>query len=197
MSKHEEPSDFVKASASLFISFLFLVSGSLSGSPSRPILTRFEFSQIHMATQFTIILYASDARTATRASNAAFKLIEELDATMSDYRDSSELMALCRKSGGQWIKVSRHLFRVLAMSQEMARRTEGAFDITVGPVVRLWRRARRTGEMPDPQSLARAVELTGYGKLKLNEKTRSVRLEKPGMLLDLGGIAKGYAADEA
>jgi FAD:protein FMN transferase len=187
----------VKAIASLFIAFLLLLPATLSGSPSSPKLTRFEFSQVHMGTQFTIILYATDVMTATRASNAAFKRVEGLDATMSDYRETSELMTLCRKSGGQWIKVSGDLFRVLAKSQELARRTGGAFDVTVGPTVRLWRRARRTGEMPNPQSLVRAVELTGYSKLKLNEKTRSVRLDKPGMLLDLGGIAKGYAADES
>ena len=187
----------MKAVASLFISFLLLTSDTLSGSTCSAKLARFEFSQMHMGTQFIIILYAPDASTATRASNAAFKRVEELDAIMSDYRATSELMMVCRESVGQWLKVSDDLFRVLSKSQEMARRTGGAFDVTVGPVVRLWRRARRTGEMPDPQSLARAVELTGYDKLRLDERTRSVRLDKPGMLLDLGGIAKGYAADEA
>jgi thiamine biosynthesis lipoprotein len=150
-----------------------------------------------MGTRFTIILYAPDAGTATRASNAAFKRVEELDATMSDYRETSELMRLCRNSGGRWMKISNDLFSVLVESQILARLSEGAFDVTAGPIVRLWRRARRTGEMPDPRSLARAVELTGYDKLRLDAKTRSARLDKPGMLLDLGGIAKGYAADEA
>ena len=150
-----------------------------------------------MGTQVSIILYARNVSSATRASNAAFNRIGELDAIMSDYRATSELMTICRKSSGQWVKVSDDLFRILAKSQELARRTDGAFDVTVGPIVRLWRRARRTGEMPDPVSLARAVELTGYDKLHLDEKARSVRLDKPGMLLDLGGIAKGYAVDEA
>ena len=195
MSKHAY--ELVKAMASLLISLLLLVSDALSGSPARPSLTRYEFSQIHMGTQFTIILYAKDARTATVASNAAFKRVEELDAIMSDYRATSELMMLSSKPGGQWIKVSDDLFRVLAKSQELARVTGGAFDVTVGPLVRLWRRARRTGQLPDAQSLARAIELVGYNKLKLDKKARSVRLEKTGMLLDLGGIAKGYAADEA
>jgi thiamine biosynthesis lipoprotein len=187
----------VKAIASLFVAFMLLASDTFCGSPSRPRFTRFEFSQTHMGTQFTIIVYAPDVRTATRASNAAFKRVEGLDATMSDYRATSELMRLCRESQGQWVSVSGDLFRVLAKSQELARLTAGAFDVTVGPLVRLWRRARRTGEMPDPQSLAGAIELTGYSKLELDEKTHRVRLDKPGMLLDLGGIAKGYAADEA
>jgi thiamine biosynthesis lipoprotein len=187
----------MKAMASLLISLLLLASDTSSGMPAGPGLTRFEFSQIHMGTQFTIILYAPDARTATAASNAAFKRVEELDAIMSDYRATSELMVLSSRSGGEWVRVGHDLFRILAKSQEMARLTGGAFDVTVGPAVRLWRRARRTGQMPDPESLARAIELSGYAKLKLDKKTRSVCLEKPGMLLDLGGIAKGYAADEA
>jgi thiamine biosynthesis lipoprotein len=116
---------------------------------------------------------------------------------MSDYRETSELMALCQQAGGPPVSVSEDLFRILSRSQELARLTGGAFDVTVGPVARLWRRARRTGELPDPQRLARARELVGDDKLHLDEKTRSVRLEKSGMLLDLGGIAKGYAADEA
>jgi thiamine biosynthesis lipoprotein len=187
----------VRLIVSLLIAFIFSAPHISNGSPSRPRLKRFEFSQVHMGTQFTIILYASDVEAAKHASAAAFKCVEKLDAIMSDYRETSELMRLCRESGGRWVRISDDMFRVLAKSQEMSKHTGGAFDVTVGPVVRLWRRARRTGEMPDPQVLARAIELTGYDKLKLDEKSRSVRLDRPGMLLDLGGIAKGYAADRA
>ncbi len=185
------------AMASPFISFLLIIVVAFGGSPTESKLIRFEFSQTHMGTRFDIVLYAQDAGTATSASNAAFKSVEELDAIMSDYRATSELMLLCGRPAGRWVKVSNHLFRVLEKSQELAKQTNGAFDITVGPVVRLWRRARRTGQMPDKQSLANAKELIGYQKLDLNQRTRSVRLAKPGMFLDLGGIAKGYAADEA
>jgi thiamine biosynthesis lipoprotein len=79
----------------------------------------------------------------------------------------------------------------------LAERSDGAFDVTVGPVVRLWRRARRRHELPDPDRLAKALELVGCQKLRLDPKARTAQLMKPGMLLDLGGIAKGYAADEA
>jgi thiamine biosynthesis lipoprotein len=93
--------------------------------------------------------------------------------------------------------VSADLFRVLLCSQELAAKTGGAFDVTCGPVVRLWRRARRTGEAPDQTRLAEALELVGHDKLRLDPKARSVALAKPGMQLDLGGIGKGFAADEA
>jgi thiamine biosynthesis lipoprotein len=79
----------------------------------------------------------------------------------------------------------------------VSRRSDGAFDVTVGSVVRLWRRARRTQRLPDAEELAKARALVGYQMVHLDEKAQTVRLDKAGMLLDLGGIAKGYAADEA
>jgi thiamine biosynthesis lipoprotein len=150
-----------------------------------------------MGTRFKIILYARNKELAVRAANAAFERVAELDGIMSDYRETSELMRLCHRAGGGPVSVSADLFRVLERAQAVARQSGGAFDVTAGPLVRLWRRARRTGEMPDPQRLAQARALTGYAKLTLDPKTRSVSLERPGMLLDLGGIAKGYAADAA
>ncbi len=167
------------------------------GPGGEPELTRFEFSQAHMGTQFKIVLYAPDNSTATRAANAAFERIAELDQIMSDYRDTSELMLLCRRAGGPPVKVSEDLFRVLAKSQEIARESNGAFDITVGPVVRLWRRARRQHELPDPESLSEALKLVGYENLRLDPSRRTAQLLKPGMMLDLGGIGKGDAADQA
>jgi thiamine biosynthesis lipoprotein len=116
---------------------------------------------------------------------------------MSDYKPTSELMQLCARAGGPPVAVSEDLFRVLAAAQDLAERSDGAFDVTVGPVVRLWRRARRRHELPDPDRLAKALELVGCQKLRLDPKARTAELMKPGMLLDLGGIAKGYAADEA
>ncbi|PYV39614.1 MAG: FAD:protein FMN transferase [Acidobacteria bacterium] len=161
------------------------------------LLTRFEFTQPHMGTLFRIVCYARDTTTAERASNAAFDRIAGLDHIMSDYSPTSELTLLCQQAGGPPTKVSEDLFCVLSGSQETARLSEGAFDVTVGPLVRLWRRARRTRELPDPARLAQALELVGVDKLRLDEKSRTVQLLRKGMALDLGGIAKGYAADEA
>jgi thiamine biosynthesis lipoprotein len=95
------------------------------------------------------------------------------------------------------VAVGEELFFVLAKAQELAQRSDGAFDVTVGPVVRLWRKARRAKQLPDAEELAKARALVGYRNVRLDEKARTVQLLKPGMQLDLGGIAKGYAADEA
>jgi thiamine biosynthesis lipoprotein len=150
-----------------------------------------------MGTKFSIIVYAADEAAASRAARAAFERIAELDGSMSDYRPASELMQLCKKAGGEPVKVSDDLFYVLHKAQQVAERSDGAFDVTVGPLVRLWRAARKTRRMPDPEKLKAALELVGYENVKTDEKEHTVRLLKPGMQLDLGGIAKGYAADEA
>jgi thiamine biosynthesis lipoprotein len=158
---------------------------------------RFQFTEPHMGTRFQIILYAADEPMAHKASQAAFARIAALDAMLSDYRPTSELMHLCSKAGGPPVAVSPELFFVLAKAEEVSRLSDGAFDVTVGPVVRLWRLARRTQQLPAAEELAQARVLVGWQNVRLDAAKRTVQLLKPGMRLDLGGIAKGYAGDEA
>jgi thiamine biosynthesis lipoprotein ApbE/S1-C subfamily serine protease len=162
-----------------------------------PALQKHEFRETHMGAEVKLVLYTIDDATARRASRAAFDRVGALDKTLSDYDPESELMRLCDRAGGPPVPVSADLFEVLERSQEMSRRSGGAFDITVGPVVRLWRRARRQRKLPDPELLAKARELVDYRNVVLDRATRSVRLIRTGMKLDLGGIAKGHAASEA
>jgi FAD:protein FMN transferase len=180
------------------IAFLLLAAGLGSlRDLDPPELQRFEFTQVHMGTQFRIVLYAPDEATGKKASDAAFARIADLDDIMSDYKPASELMQLCKKAGGEPAAVSDDLFNVIARSLEISRLTEGAFDITVGPVVRLWRRARRTMTMPDADELAQALKLVDYRQVQMDSKNRTVRLTAKGILLDLGGIGKGWAARAA
>jgi thiamine biosynthesis lipoprotein len=160
-------------------------------------LARYEFSEPHMGTTFRVVLHAPSAALAEAAARAAFARVAELDGRLSDYQADSELMALCRRAGGPAVALSDDLWRVLRASQEWARRSGGAFDVTVGPVVQLWRRARRIAERPPDAALAAAAALVGHEKLVLDPRARTARLEAAGMRLDLGGIAKGFAADEA
>jgi FAD:protein FMN transferase len=161
-----------------------------------PALERFSFQEPHMGTLFRVVVYARDEAAARAASKEAFARCAQLNAIMSDYQSTSELMRLCAKAGGPAVKVSDELFHVLSRSQKVSRESGGAFDVTVGPVVRLWREARKTRRLPDAAKLAAARALVGYENVELDEKARTVRLLKPGMQLDLGGIGKGYAADE-
>lgn len=150
-----------------------------------------------MGVSFTFILYAADEALANRAAEAAFARVAELNGLLSDYDAESELRQLCRQAPtSQPVPVSPELGYVLQRSQALAQRTDGAFDVTVGPLIRLWRRARRSGEMPSVARLEEAQQAVGYAHLQLVDEQR-VELLRPGMRLDLGGIAKGYAADEA
>lgn len=182
---------------SLWLIVAIALAVSTPGRGAEPVLTRYTFAENHMGTQFKIVLYAPDEATAEKAKKAAFEKIAALDGIMSDYRQTSELMQLCKKAGGDPVPVSEDLFTVLARAEEVAKLSDGAFDVTVGPLVRLWRQTRRTGQLPAPEELAKAKELVGHDKVKLDAKARTVQLTKAGMLLDLGGIAKGYAADQA
>ena len=163
---------------------------------AEPTLSRHEFSEPHMGTRFRIVVYAPDEATAKKGAKEAFARVATLNVIMSDYQSTSELMRLCAKAGGPAVKVSDELLTVLVRARKVSRESDGAFDVTIGPVVELWREARKTRELPDPKRLAAARALVGYKFMEIDEEAKTVRLLKPGMKLDLGGIAKGYAADE-
>ncbi len=151
-----------------------------------------------MGVQWRILLYATDEVIANKASQNAFARVKELNKVLSDYDPESELNKLCRLSGpGKPIKVSQPLLEVLIKSQALSQETKGAFDVTISPVVRLWRRARRQKLMPKNQRLQAARNKVGYESMKISLKDQTVELLKENMRLDLGGIAKGYAADVA
>ncbi|MCC6443510.1 MAG: FAD:protein FMN transferase [Armatimonadetes bacterium] len=163
-----------------------------AGSPAR-----FRYTQVRMGVSVRITVYAPSEAAARRSCEAAFRRFSELDAIMSDYRSDSELMRLCDRAGGPPVKVSPALWDILNRSAAFSRLSGGAFDVTVGPYVRLWREARKTGAMPSEEALWQACALVGWEKIELDARKRSVRLLVPGMRLDLGGIAKGYACDAA
>ena len=172
-----------------------LIMASAPGTGAEP--SRFEFRQTHMGSEFKIVLYTPTADEARRASDAAFTRIAALDKALSDYDPESELMRLCDRAGGEAVPVSDDLFRCLEKAQAMSRMSDGAFDVSIGPVGRLWRRARRNRIMPAADALEKARALVDYRSIHLDARARTVRLDKPGMKLDLGGIAKGFASDEA
>ncbi|MBI2805069.1 MAG: FAD:protein FMN transferase [Planctomycetes bacterium] len=182
----------------LILSLLILPAGLAAVNAFQPAtLTRHEFSEQHMGAMFRIVLYAPDEGAARKAARAAFARVAELNQIMSDYQPTSELMNLCEKAGGQPVGVSVDLFEVLRKANEFSKMTDGAFDVSISPVVRLWRRARRNKELPKAEDIKQALQLVDYRNLQIDPKRRTVRLQKEGMLLDLGSIAKGYAADAA
>ena len=156
--------------------------------------SRFTFERGLMGTRFAITCHGTDEATAKAAADAAFERAEEINAVASDYIAGSELLRLSEKPGKP-VKVSPLLYDLLVNSIEMARRTEGRFDPTLGPLTKLWRESRRVGKLPSNEALATARAACGWRLLELDPSDHSVVLRNPGMRLDLGGIAKGYAAD--
>jgi thiamine biosynthesis lipoprotein len=150
-----------------------------------------------MGTTFRVVLYAPDKETAERAQAAAFTRIAGLDTRLSDYRPDSELMRACRDAVHQPVELSDDVFRVLSIGQELSRRSDGAFDLTVGALTHLWRRARREGELPANPEIAAARAASGYTLVHLDATAKTLRIDREGVRIDAGGLAKGYAADRA
>ena len=172
-----------------------LLGTSSKATASRKDLERFEFSLFRMGTIFRIILYASDQESASRSATAAFERAEQLEQAFSDYREDSELSRLCRTAAKAPQPVSKELYSVLEESLRISELSRGAFDVTIGPVVVLWREARRAKRLPDAAQLARARLAVGYQNIVLDPEEHTVFLKRDDMRLDLGAIAKGYAGE--
>ncbi len=179
--------------AAFGLALLLLITGCATSSRSS--LQRHTFSSPHMGTLFSITLYASDPATAKQAATAAFARVAQLDRIMTDYNPQSELMQLCRRPAGVPVRVSPELFEVLQRALQVSGISEGAFDVTVGPYVHLWRTARKSRILPSPEEIAAARQVIGFEKVRLDPRSQTVTLAVSGMKLDLGGIGKGFAAD--
>lgn len=178
--------------------WLIAVGASLALiGPAPPSLQRFESVEPHMGTLVRVTVYTPDEPRARAAFQVAFDRMRALDAILSDYRSDSELNHVTRIAVGVDVPISEDLFAVLAASQALADATSGAFDITQGPVIQLWRDARKSGRVPDAAALNEAARHSGFRKLHLDAQHRTVRFDMPGMQLDVGAIGKGYAASEA
>ena len=182
----------------LFAAIFFgLCSCAHLNADKMAVLSRYEFSRPEMGVPFRIVLYAATEVEADTAANAAFARIAQLNDILSDYDPDSELSKLSRTSGsGRKIKLSDELWFVLQRAQKLSEKSGGAFDVTVGPYVNLWRKARREKKLPDANRLSEARTAVGYKNLRLDARTRSAELLVPNMRLDLGSIAKGFAVDE-
>jgi thiamine biosynthesis lipoprotein len=192
------------------ISLLLLAALGQAAAADEPALARFAKRGLHMGVEFEVVLYAASQDQADAAFERAFARIAALDRTMSDFDPESELSRLSETSSvppgtegtdppiaAGPVKLSHDLWKVVEASQALSRQSGGAFDVTIGPLTKLWRRARRQNELPGAERLAEARAAVGHQHLHLDETTRTAQLKRANMRLDLGGIAKGFAADEA
>lgn len=175
-----------------------MITLSLGGPIVAAEARRHARTEVHMATAFTLVAYAADGSVAEAAFTAAFARIAALDALLNDYNPESELSRLSARSPTvEPVAVSEDLWAVLERAEMVARLTDGAFDPTVGPLTRLWRQMRVRGRLASPDVVATALASVGHRHARLDAPTRGVSLLRPGMRFDLGGIAQGFAADDA
>jgi len=175
-----------------FIIFLTLILSKVDAQQ------KYIFVEPKMGSPFTITIFSNDSLVAANAAKAAFRKADSLNEILSDYISNSEINRLSNSSGnGQYIPVSAPLYDIIKRSVEAAQLSGGSFDITIGPVVQLWRKARKNNQLPPRDSIKLALAKTGYQYIHLDSLRQSILLEKEGMRLDIGGIGKGYVAYEA
>ena len=156
---------------------------------------KFSFERPLMGTKFGVVCYAESRVVAEKAAEKAFSKAEEINAVASDYLPDSELSLLSTKSIGAPVPLSPLLFDLLDHSRRIAEATGSAFDPTLGPMTKLWRKTRTSGRLPNAENLAAARYACGWRHFTLDPQARTVTLLRENMAFDLGGIAKGYAAD--
>ncbi len=169
----------------------FLISSTFCYSQSK----KYTFSQPKMGSPLNITLYANDSTKAHQIATEAYKIADSLNLIYSDYLENSELNLLSKTSGtNEFTKVSPALWDILNLSVKASKQSKGAYDITVGSIVKLWRKARKEKVLPEENILKNSLQSVGYQYIILDSSTHSVKLSRPNTQLDLGGIAKGYVA---
>lgn len=148
-----------------------------------------------MGCAFAIVAYGDDAGALPRILEAALDEVDRIDRLMSHYKTESPLSRLNRGAGAGPVAVEPELFDLIALSLRYSRESDGAFDITVGPLMKAWGFFRGDGRIPEARELVELKSRIGFSHVTLDAAQRTVRFDRPGVELDLGGIAKGYAVD--
>ncbi|MBS1788476.1 MAG: FAD:protein FMN transferase [Acidobacteria bacterium] len=183
----------------LFLALTLLTASHwpLAISPLAQTQIRFEDSRISMACAYSIVTYGEDESALAEAVTAAFDEVDRIDRLMSHYKPESPLSRLNQNAASQPVKVEPELFDFISECLRYSRESGGAFDITVGPLMKTWGFFRGEGRMPKPEEMAEARAKVGWRHVILNEQDHTIRFDRDGVELDLGGIAKGYAVDKA
>lgn len=162
-----------------------------------PALVRVRDVQRPMGTYMAITVHAPDEAAGRRAIGAAFARVKEVEAAISTWRTASDASKLNREAGGEPVAIAPDLAGLLKRAAAVSAETEGAFDVTVGPLMRLGRRTWRRGRRPTQEELAEAMAHVGYRDVELSADGKRARLAKAGTRLDFGAIGKGYIVDQA
>jgi thiamine biosynthesis lipoprotein len=148
-----------------------------------------------MGATFSVVAYGSDRESMNEAIDAAFAEAHRLDALLSNYKPESEWSRINRDAAAHPVAVSPELFRLLSDCIEYSRASDGAFDLTVGPLMRAWGFFGGVRHVPSPDQIREALEVVGYRHVELNPRNQTLRFDRPGVEIDPGGVGKGYAVD--
>jgi len=149
-----------------------------------------------MACKFEVTL-PNSSENGVSLANEALNEVARIEEQLSVFRDKSEVTGLNREAATRPIKVDRSLFELLRLCKELYRDTEGAFDVTSGPLTRCWGFLKRQGRVPYQHEIQRAISVVGSERLLLDQSSGSVHFSAPGVEINLGSIGKGYALDRA
>jgi thiamine biosynthesis lipoprotein len=169
-------------------------TGAAPGGPGG--LLRIEESLDAMGSTYTITLYGYGQERVEAALEAAFSEVRRLDGMLSNYRPNSEWSEVNRYAAERPVRVTPELFDLLSACQKFSRESEGTFDVSVGPLMKVWGFYRGTGRLPQRDEVVRALEKVGYRNVILDRESRTVRFARKGVELDPGGIGKGYTVDQ-
>jgi thiamine biosynthesis lipoprotein len=158
-------------------------------------LLRFEQSADAMGATYSIAVYGYDRIQLQTAVQAAFDEVRRLDQMLSNYKQHSEWSEVNRDAAERPVTVSPELFDLLSACLEYSRQSEGAFDISVGPLMKVWGFYKGSGRLPHRAEVEAALQKVGYRHIHLDPAARTVRFDRPGVEIDPGGIGKGYAVD--
>lgn len=169
------------------------------GGPASPLHAT--FTHPAMGTDFEFTLYARTGEQDTfdlkRIAGEAFAAVDDLETRISSWRPDSQVSSINRRAAIEPVRVSNDVLDLIVYSGEVYRATDGAFDITLGPVLRAWGMYDGAMAMPGEAALAEALARSGYGQLIVDPHERTVAFAREGMALDFGGIGKGMALDTA
>ena len=170
------------------------VSALLCDSPAA---YHIEKSAPIMGTTFIVEVYARDRERGQRAASDALEEVRRIDRMLSNYRGDSELSKVNARAAVGPVQVSEELFDLLVRCRTYSERSGGTFDVTVGPLMKVWGFYKESGHMPAASQVQAALRTVGYNKVVLDQATHEVRFQVRGVSLDPGGIGKGYAVDRA
>ncbi|MFB3779636.1 MAG: FAD:protein FMN transferase [Bryobacteraceae bacterium] len=158
-------------------------------------LLRLEANLDAMGSTYSVAVYSDNRERMEYAVEAAFAEVRRLDRMLSNYRPNSEWSRVNREAAERPVRVSKELFDLLAACLAYSRQSEGAFDISVGPLMKVWGFYKGTGNLPSKEEVSGALQKVGYRNIVLDAENQTVRFTRPGVEIDPGGIGKGYAVD--